>query len=379
LDRDDLDKHINLIYETVTEPARWHKCLESIANSINAKSAVIGVDDLQSNLLITGTRFGFSEDMLEEYQKFQGKDLWVETLKEVGSQNFLLSHELVPQNDFIASEFFNCLARQLDVYHTTGLHLNKADNTALRIAFQRGKCQGYYGKEEKNYLNRLLPHIKHALSLSKKLLDTQLSEALTEGVFEQLEYGVLLVDSSGAVVRKNNIIEKILSTGQLFKVQHNRLRSVQGIRDGDLNCAIVSVCQTERLENLDPTFPFLISKQNDGVEQVCLIEITRFQVSGNRSAFQFTGMQPEPLALLSIRDLSKSSKTLDKRLKSLYKLSASEIDIAVELSKGLSPKEIAEKRCRSIETIRTQIKQVIIKMGAKRSSDLVSLVNKISF
>jgi DNA-binding CsgD family transcriptional regulator len=379
LDRDGLDKHINLIYETVTEPARWHACLESIASSINAKSAVLGVDDLQSNLLITGTRVGFSEDMLAEYQKFQGKDLWVETLKKVDSQQFLLSHELVPQNDYLASEVFDCLARQLDVYHTTGLHLNRADSTALRIAFQRGKCQGFYGKEEKNYLNRLLPHIKRALSLSRKLLDTQLSEALTEGMFEQLEYGVLLVDSIGAVVRKNNIIEKILSTGQLFKVQNNRLRSVHGIRDGDLSSAIVSVCQTERLEDLDATFPFLISKQNDGVEQIWLIEITRFQVSGNRSTFQFTGMQPEPLALLSIRDLSKNSKTLDKRLKTLYELSASEIDIAVELSKGHSPKEIAEKRCRSIETIRTQIKQVITKMGAKRTNDLVVLVNKISF
>lgn len=379
MNNDELDRDINLIYETVTEPSRWHECLESIAKTINAKSGVIGLDDLQKNHLITGTRVGFTIDMLAEYQAFRGKDIWVEALKELESKFFLLSHELVPQREYIASEAFETLARKLDIYHTIGIHLNRSDDTALRIAFQRGKSQGYYGSQEAAYLNRLLPHIKRALSLSKQLHDTQLSTAMTENMFEKLEYAVLLVNSNGKIIKTNKITETILSTKKLLKTQHNQLRSIYGIQDGDLSCALASVCQTENLEKLDACFPFLVSKQQDSLENIWLIEISRFQVSVDTTRFKLSNHQDEPFALISVRELSNNSTSLNKRLKTLYELSASEIDIAVALSEGHSPKEIAENRCRSIETIRTQIKQVIAKMGAKKTTDLVALVNKISF
>ena len=61
-------------------------------------------------------------------------------------------------------------------------------------------------------------------------------------------------------------------------------------------------------------------------------------------------------------------------LQNLYGLTVGEARVAVELAQGRSVNEIVENRGRTSNTIRTQVKSAMIKMGAKRQSDLVRIV-----
>jgi len=49
----------------------------------------------------------------------------------------------------------------------------------------------------------------------------------------------------------------------------------------------------------------------------------------------------------------------------------------MSVSEGLSPREIADARERSIETIRTQIKQIITKIGLSTSNALIAHINSL--
>jgi len=115
-------------------------------------------------------RYGLSGDMLDEFELVKNKNIRGQRLTERDSDSFIPSHELVPQKEYIASEVYSDFAKRHDIHHTVGIYLDRNAETGLRMAFQRGRSQGYYSERETQYLNRLLPHIKRAISLSKQFL-----------------------------------------------------------------------------------------------------------------------------------------------------------------------------------------------------------------
>ena len=61
-----------------------------------------------------------------------------------------------------------------------------------------------------------------------------------------------------------------------------------------------------------------------------------------------------------------------------YQFTEAESAVAMLLAKGASVAEIAHLRSVSRETVRTQIKSALSKMGGRRQSDLVRLVTALS-
>lgn len=70
-------------------------------------------------------------------------------------------------------------------------------------------------------------------------------------------------------------------------------------------------------------------------------------------------------------DMTKSINKACDRMAIKYNLSGAERHIAYLISTGHTPKEIAEIRARSLDTVRTQIKSLMQKVGVQRVSNLV--------
>lgn len=69
--------------------------------------------------------------------------------------------------------------------------------------------------------------------------------------------------------------------------------------------------------------------------------------------------------------MTKSIKKACDELTKKYDLSGTENHIVYLIAIGHTPKEIADIRERSLETIRTQIKNLMHKVGVQRVSNLV--------
>tara|TARA_R110002072_G_scaffold302967_1_gene490447 strand:+ start:965 stop:1951 length:987 start_codon:yes stop_codon:yes gene_type:complete len=323
----DLDRHIHLIYQTVANPSKWHKCLDDIACEIKAKSEIMELDDLNSTSTIVSLRSSFTDDVVEAFAPFGGKNQCSHDLLEGTSSTFVTSQKLLPQ---------------------------------------------------KEYLNKLLPHIKRAHKLSEQLLNSKLSQQLNQQIIEHLDYSVLIVDASRRIVSRNSVADRLFLEKGLLQIRHEELRSIKGIKDSEYKAAVASVCQRSSVANAKTSIPFLVKLGNEKEDHLFLVEIDRFQPHVDSDFAQFLNMPQSVLAMISIRELSKRDNSLPKRLQTLYQLSSVEADIVTQLATGCSPKEIAEERCRSLDTIRTQIKHAIAKVGIKSSTELVALVNKLS-
>lgn len=376
MDENDLDRHIHLIYDTVTDPGRWHDCLSDIAHTINAKSGMMGLDDVRTKSNISSVRSGFTEDMLAAFLPFKDKDLWTHALLQQKESKFFAGHELVDQDDYLNSEIFQGYGKYIDMHHTVGVYLEKEQETALRVAFQRAKSQGFYEQEELRYLNTLVPHIKRAASLGRELIGHGFSQQLSQEVLELSDHGVLVVEAGGKIISQNSVIEQDEDIKALLQVQNNTFKSIKGINDGELITTLASVTHHENLNTTALEVPFLVTIEESNAQRIWLIEVSRFQLNMESDFARMMCVRQDALAKISIRELSKKDDSLPERIKQLYGLTDSEAEIAQLLADGLSPKEIADQRCRSVDTIRTQVKQISSKLGVKKTAELIALVNR---
>lgn len=373
---EDLDRHIQLIYSTVSAPSNWQFCLSDIAQTLNAKSGMIGLDNLSTGSNVEALRVGFSDDMLSAFAPLKELDLWTHALSERPPEAIYTSSELVRQKDYLNSEMFHGFGKYADIYHTIGVHVGAKNGHANRVGFQRSQSQGEYGAQEKRYLNRLLPHIRRALNLTEEIFQNSLSAHANEQIMERLNYAAFLLNTAGKIVQINRVAQDLIDANNLLAVREGYLRAIKGVSSNDLGSAIAEVSSSQGLQRSRHSIPFLAYCDVAGVKNRYLVEVSRFQADLNSNFSLILNLDAPQLVKLTVRPLFQP-RGLEDRLSGLFSLSKTEVQVCILLVEGLSPADIASKRARSLDTVRTQIKQILSKTGMKRTSELIAFISKL--
>ena len=86
---------------------------------------------------------------------------------------------------------------------------------------------------------------------------------------------------------------------------------------------------------------------------------------------------PRPVALITIRDPGRQRHLHTELLKSRFGLTEAECELAMHLVRGGSIAEYAERRGRSIFTVRNQLQSVLEKTGTHRQAQLTALIGQL--
>ena len=124
-----------------------------------------------------------------------------------------------------------------------------------------------------------------------------------------------------------------------------------------------------------------MARRNFERQPVIILPIAREQ--SQRSSFLICAPYPRDLSnagkrfLLTTIDLNYDDG-LRALLKQTFRLTNAEIEVAVSLAQGLSPAVISESRRVSLETVRTQIKGALEKVGTNAAADLVRILTGLA-
>lgn len=343
MDDKSLEYHIYMIYNAVDNPNLWNDCLVDIGLSIEADTAKI-------------------EDEKEIKRPTLGKKI------NINASNTKF-------NSFNKIDNFSLCEIETN---TIAAYIGQSSDNLIKISFQRSSNQSKYDEAHITYLNRLLPHIKRALSLTKKLIKSDAETHFIQKFLDSTKNIIFIVSKDMKIIKKSIKAKKFIAKGRLITSSDNRIVAIPGLNQKDFQSSIISVTKkintnTDTDTDTDTLYiPFLIpNSRNDGFY---LMEISCFEVNTN---FISDPLETDNFAIITFRELSNKHNSLFHRLKILYPLTDSETEISILLSNGLTPKEIAESRNRSIETIRTQIKQICNKVGLKNTSLLIAHINQI--
>jgi DNA-binding CsgD family transcriptional regulator len=351
------DEIIGNIYEAGAFPQRWPQALHSISTALGA----IGGNLIRStsNQLTLQS----SPDIAEVTVEFDRAG-WNEQntrvsrlLERADYAGFLTDSDLHTVDELeslpMYAEFLNprgCAAGAATL-------IQGGRDDAMVVAIE-GFRNHQHSRDATRFLNRLRPHLCRAAVLSSEVQIARQNNLLD--AFNAMGSAIGLLDGMGRLRAAS--IEFKAHLGELIHDSPARLKLNDSSADARFAAAI---------ENLGQRSPGMsIALRDEHKVGRAILNL----VPAARDALQFFN----GVAIFAVVSRARNDLLPDASIISaLFDLTPAEARVARAIAEGLTPSEIARRYNLSRETIRSQLKRVLLKTSTKRQSELSRLVSRL--
>lgn len=375
-----LSELIDLIYQGISDVNVWQRTATEISDYLESSTGLIFTplhchEDVGFTVVEK-----FPEHKWELFvSKYHHYDIWSQNIVMKGldvTGNVIRDQEMVDEELFLSSTIYQEYLSTINIGRLlTGVIFSSADNSGIPIAVSCHRpFENPFTQEDKDKLGLLMPHLSRALGVMFKLRDAEFKVATSLAALDRLPNGVILFDSEGAVMFHNG------PCGRMLILEDGlRLRKRPGLKASfdllaetrldqeALDEAIHEAISPDILTTAHFSRALAIHKPS-GKNPYTL----NFSSLSQKNEFGVGGESPRAIAFLN--DNANPVKLNVDLLKATYALTTAEIRIAELLVEGLMNGEIAERLDLSINTIKTQIRQIHEKTNASNRTKLVRLL-----
>jgi DNA-binding CsgD family transcriptional regulator/PAS domain-containing protein len=216
--------------------------------------------------------------------------------------------------------------------------------------------------EQQGLAERLVPHLDRAVTLSRTLFRAaQQRRALSE-VVGRLAGGVFLLSEEGKVVFSNRSGMRILERRDALSIADGALHAEDHRINRSLQKLIAAAVTPKRAAAGSGAGSLAIPRKSGAAYPVSVSRL----LPGRSLRDSVAGVM--------VIDPGAGTEPAVELLRNLHDLTAAEADLVSHLVRGHSLEETARARGVTINTVRSQIKQVFHKTGTSRQGELVQLV-----
>ncbi len=356
------------VYNAALDQGLWTDLAPKIAAAFGSPSASLNIQNHRAGTVNRLAQTANYEPALIEAHRahYYKCDVWVAGARRLGMTKVLSSNDLVPDEAFERTEFYQDFIRKLGVFYVVGTVFPVAEGELGVLGIHRPRLLGNYDDADKGRLSRFLPHLQHALLIARRLSTAAVERhAAVEGL-DRVGLAVAVVEPDGAVIYANSEAERLLRDGDAIKTVGGRLavntrdaavrlnamvRTAAGVAAAGEAAGRTSLAipRGERLPLTVLVAPFCLPRHAIGIHASAAVLFIR---------------DPETPTLSTIA------------LQELFGLTAAEAAIAAVLADGKSAEEIAGSNRISLHTVRTHLKSILGKTGTARQAELVVLLHR---
>ena len=374
---------IGLIYEGATDPTRWTKdILPAIADFIQAPECI-----LFTNLHTpqNGGYFfmhGITQEHVDLYMnKYIGDDVWTHAALEKNTLfegNVFFGDELISRERLLDSKIYKeCLSRDKNMAQLLSsvvFGMDSARSMPTALSFFRGLHHEDFNEDDRARLRLVLPHLSRSLGVLQRLQTAELAVATSMAALDRLPSGVLLLDSFGLVAFANSAAKTMFDNNDGLRL--SKLTSTPGlgklVADNPAASRAIDIAIGGTL-NRDPyNIPHFSNSIKIPRAKNSATYNLQFSSLGDHIEFgESTGAYS---TIIFIIDSTHELLVDPIVLQSTYGLTPAEAKVAVSLLDSGSAQEVADKLGTSLNTVRTQIKQIYAKLGVDTRPRFIKLL-----
>jgi DNA-binding CsgD family transcriptional regulator len=210
------------------------------------------------------------------------------------------------------------------------------------------------------------PHLSRVLRLSSRLENWWcLGRAATEAL-EWLPTAVVLVDAQATVLHANSVARRLIERGDGLLVARGRLKTTDARTTREL-VALVRAA-SRRLPMLPAPSGGSVPLARKGCVRTMAATVSPLCMQGPLPG------SATPRAVVTLADLGLAPTEALSVLCDTYSMTMAETHVAIGLCRGETLDQIAVGRGVSRNTVRSQLRSVLAKTGARRQADLVRLL-----
>lgn len=359
---------VGRLYEAATDAAKLQRVGLDIAREFGTDSAIVFLAKRRSTELVQliSTTANFDGSARSAYGGYYHKrNEWYLRGARHAPPFSALGGELIDYPSFDRTEFCNDWCSRVGIYHLLAATFPIDEEVVGAIGIHRPRRAVAFDREQKRQLTALVPHLARTLQIARKLAITRRADELTLQVLYSIGIGLVLVDADCRILFMSSIAEEIvhtsqwltLSCGKILPVQHSAVsafaRAVWEAANTSGGSGITSGQVIRLRDRYDTGLPALI---------------TPFR----SVSLEFLNVQPT--AAIILNKPQRRGVVSPAVLSRVFELTAAEGRLLAALLLDRSLSSYAESACISINTARTQLKSVFLKLGCSRQSELISAV-----
>jgi DNA-binding CsgD family transcriptional regulator len=362
-----LDYLIGMLYETVLNPTLWSEALGLCASYTDCTVAHMVVIDKRFNHPVFSAYGGDvmtqenESDYINHYMSIDPR-MTSNMMHNAAVHEWRCCHNYLGNQVINRSEFYQDYLIPSGGRYSMGAYVDDSMDQHTLIGLLRIVGQPPFGDEEQMAAQRFSGHLQRALRLQRHTQNLQTKADLGARAIDALALSMLIVDGKGAILHLNVGAERLLNSRNSGLVcKDNHLLAADYVCKNRLATLIAQATGYPAVGGA----MFLGGGQN-----------RQLLVTPLPAASPFAQDWQTPLALVLVIEAGKNLSSL-QLLGALYNLSPAELRVASALLAGKSPEEYAQEAGVSMNTVRSQLKNLFQKTGARRQSELVSMLGRV--
>lgn len=350
---------IDEIYDASLDPRRWPKFIGSLSQVFDCVGGALLQRDRRSDEMDFIEFGGLDDSVRAAYlQYYSARSVWMPAAF-ARSCELVIGHELAPDKRlFERSEFYNDWLRPQGVYDAIGGVIERSPNSLAVITVLRAERAGLVTEADKRIFARLMPHVRRAIDIHRRLCGAQLQRDSTLRALDALHVGILLTNRTGRVMFENRVAEEILRRGDGLMLIRNQLRAARP-EDSQRLASLIEGAVRTTLGLGEKSGGILTLSTGTGSPLTVLVSpCPRFGLL-------------EPAAIVFISQPQDTLDIEEHHVARRYGLTSAETKLLRALADGKRLMDYADCAGITINTARTHLKQLFAKTESRRQTDLV--------
>jgi DNA-binding CsgD family transcriptional regulator len=364
---DDVSRHleiVGLIYDAALDARVWPTALKGLADFVGGTSATLLYADPASAAAAIWATTPYDDGNVAAYhEQYFLTDVRLHAALRAPVGGIVTNTSLMPHDGFPRTEFYADFLPHLDL-DLLGTVLLREEGAVASVGIHRPRGLGDYRKEECRRYEYLVPHLRRAIGLHRRLSRADLHARCGAEALDRLAMGALLIDATGRAVLVNKTAREILDARDGLALSRDGLHASRS----DLSSQLRGLIADARSSRNQKAFGGVLSLPRPSLKRPLQV-----RVLGLRSAGVLLEAD-KAVVLVFVSDPERSLQTTPELIRQVYGLTEAESRLASLLVGGRTVAEAAEELEISRHTARTQLKAVFQKTGAGRQSELVRLI-----
>lgn len=286
-----------------------------------------------------------------------------------GQPGTWFASNLIPNREIIESApvFSQCFIPN-GIHYVAGTCLFRDERSTCVFVHNRGQQHGRYGIGEIERCAALTPFLIHAIQLRLKLAEDIHDRLRIRSVLNKFRLPVAMLNEFGETMVQNSLMEQLVKKHQSIRLEHGKHRMLSHQeQDKQFKMAIAErIANAKGQSSSDDTYSLLIPAEEDIPEYRLAVE-PMLEIASDEQQ-KFAGAMVYAISADML--IAPSPAQLAK----LFNLSPAESECCHLFARGKSLKEIAELKCKSVNTVREQLQNSYRKTNTKNQLELINLL-----
>lgn len=357
---------LSVLYSAPLQHEQWRRFLSLLCRQTQSLVGIYLFSDVRSGLgaAVESVSKEYVPVLVEYNRKHSQSDPFRLPIFRRNQTGVFTDGELLPRGGLYKTELYRDLCEPLHFRHLTINIINLSVRQIDIISIWRTDEQGPMEPDSKRLLELLIPHIRIALEIRRRLGAAEQRTASAEAMADANATATFLLTEQGGVEHANAEARSLLRSGAGLTLVNGRLSPSDGASQSAwANLLWNAAAPSYSLADSQPHFALALPRPAGKAPlQLLAMPLPEAQRHSTRADL-----------LLLVTNPDRPLHFPDDALRALYGLTPAETEIANGLLMGYSTEEIACLRRVRNGTVRQQIKAMMGKTGSRRQSEMIRL------